>query len=284
MEQIPGVSPENEEKPEVYSVVIDGQLTQFNRRSFLEKAAVAGAAATVLAAGCTPKAPIDLQATVDAAILETQNAAEIDRLAEADPPTLVPKKPTSTPTKTATKTPVPPTATITASPTPPGIKSSVSGDKVNFRSGPGTGYAPITQLVRGDEILLTGRLGDNSWVAVGLSNPNKPGTMVNGWIKTNLVAIAGLDMQNLPVITNIPPTPTPLPGHYGFTKSGQKGIDYSYTDEFGNVYTMTMACGGTVPRGAVCTCDCITVPRNCSCVDHTSAPCSCNTIHYWYPN
>jgi hypothetical protein len=168
-------------------------------------------------------------------------------------------------------------------PTPVGINSTIKGDNVNFRSGPSTAYTPITRLPMGASVLLVGRLEDGTWVAVALADPKKPGTMVYGWIKTNLINTTGIDLKNLPIIKDIPPTPTPLPGRYGNTGAGQTGLDYTITDQYGNVYNYNLPCGASLPLGATCTCNCVTVPRTCSCVDH-SGGCSCNPIHYWYPN
>ncbi len=274
---------DSQEEPEVYAVVIDGRLTHFNRRDFLQKAGLAAAAATVLASGCTPAYPAP-------------------QAAPAQTDTNVSKpKPTSTRKAISTKTSVPPTPTITNTPTPTGIGSVVTGDRINFREGPSTGYPAITQLSRGDAILLTARLADSSWVAVALADPSHIGRTVNGWIKTTLVDTNGKDIASLPVITDIPPTPTPLPGRSGKAQPGQKGRDYTFTDSYGHTFYMTLPCGSALPAGATCSCDCITVPGGCSCVENNAescscvgftsceciehySNCSCDTIHYWYPN
>lgn len=287
-ENLANVSPENEEEPQVFSVARDIHGSQFNRRDFIEKAVVTSAAVTVVAAGCVPKgvSPEDVQAAIQA----TQNASKLTEIAGVEVEKVV--EPTGTPvptnTSTATRVPtetkVPPTATVTQTPKPKGIDTTIKGDNVNFRSGPGTGYAPITRLPQGAPITLTGRLADSSWVGVALADPKRKGVTVQGWIKTNLVNTTGIDIKSLPVVTDIPPTPTPLPGKYGNTAAGQTGIDYTFTDEYGNVYNYTLPCGSTVPAGATCTCNCVTVPTNCSCVDHTAGGCSCDVVHYWYPN
>lgn len=261
--------PENEalppEEPKVFSVVRDIHGTQFKRRDFIEKAVVTTAAVSVLATGCTSLGKSDNH---PAPVLATETAPFA----------------TETATPVPTGTPVPPTPTITITPTVEGIETTIKGDKVNFRSGPGTNYPPITLLTYGTKIKLISRLADSSWVGVAFSNPNKPGSFVEGWIKTTLVDTRGKDIAGLRVITEIPPTPTPLPGKYGNTKPGEKGINYKFTDEFGNVYTYSLPCGSDIPSGATCTCNCVTVPRSCECVGHTTSSCTCNPIHYWYPN
>ncbi len=284
-ENVETVPPENEEEPQVFAVTRDVNGSHFNRRDFIEKTVIASAAVTVAASGCT------LLETAQGTMAQaTANAAKLTEIAQgqAAPPTEPPPAATNTatqvPTNTTvpTETPVPPTPTPSNTPTPQGIPSTVKGDNVNFRAGPGTGYTAITRLPYGASITLVSRLADSSWVGVALVDPRRGG-MVQGWIKTNLVDTAGKDIKSLPVITDIPPTPTPLPGRYGNTRPGETGIDYSYTDEYGNVYNFTLPCGAAIPPGATCTCNCVTVPRTCSCVDHVSG-CSCDVVHYWYPN
>jgi len=283
------VPPENEEEPQVFAVTRDVNGSHFNRREFIEKTVVASAAVTVAASGCTLLESAQgsmAQATANAAKLTEIAAGQQSsgaQAAEQQPPAATntaTQAPTNIPIPT--DTPVPATPTSTYTPTPAGIPSTVKGNNVNFRSGPGTGYNPITRLPYGASITLVSRLADSSWVGVALVDPRKGG-MVQGWIKTSLVDTAGKDIQSLPVVTDIPPTPTPLPGKFGNTGPGQTGIDYSYTDEYGNVYNYTLPCGSAIPPGAVCTCNCVTVPRTCSCVDHVSG-CSCDVVHYWYPN
>lgn len=287
-ENVTTVPPENEEEPQVFAVTRDVNGSHFNRRDFIEKTVIASAAVTVAASGCTL-----LESAQDGMAQATANAAKLTEIAEAQafqaaPPTETEAPApadtaTQVPTSTTvpTETPVPPTPTVTNTAAPQGIPSTVKGDNVNFRAGPGTGYTPITRLPYGAGITLVSRLADSSWVGVALVDPRKGG-MVQGWIKTNLVDTVGKDIKSLPVITDIPPTPTPLPGRYGNTGAGQTGLDYSYTDEYGNVYNYNLPCGAAIPPGATCTCNCVTVPKTCSCVDNVG--CSCDVVHYWYPN
>lgn len=284
---------ENEEEPQVFSVTRDVSGTHFNRRKFVEKAVVTSAALSVVAAGCTlPGLPkVDTQATVESAIQATENARKLTEIAAeaAKPVEQAPVEveptvdvPTNTATSMPTATEILPTETATVPPKPTGIETTIKGDTVNFRAGPGTGYSSITRLPYGSIVLLTSRLKDSSWVGAALADPKRKGAFVEGWIKTTLVVTAGKDIQSLPVIENIPPTPTPLPGKYGTTGVGQTGIDYTYTDEYGNVFPYTLPCGSAIPPGAVCTCNCVTVPRTCSCDGHVG--CGCDSLHYWYPN
>lgn len=275
--------PVKEEEPQVYSIARDANGSHYNRRHFIEKAVITTAATSVVVSGCNfaPK-PVDTQATVEAAIQATRNfekavAVAMQAATKASAPTQATTA-TDTLEPSATTTPTPPVSTETPVPTPTvaGLNSSITGDNVNLRVGPGTGFPPITRLPFGTQILLTQRLADNTWVGVSLSDPKKKGHTVLGWIKTSLVDTKNINIKTLPAMTEIPPTPTPLPGKYGHTAVGNKGIDYEYTDEYGNVYPMTLPCGSTVPQGAVCTCNCVEVER--------TGGCGCDNLHYWYPN
>ena len=85
-----------------------------------------------------------------------------------------------------------------------------------------------------------------------------------------------------------PPAPAPVKG---FTKAGQKGINYKI-----NGVSWTLPCGSPVPAGAVCTCNCVAVPagtRNSLTTCTCNKVCTCNTVcscvghvtsHYWHPN
>jgi len=295
-ELVESTQPEKPEEPQVFTVARDINGTQFKRREFIEKAVITTAAVSVVVSGCSIPSAVtkpDVDATVNAAIIATDNSKKVTAIAAVEiektavPPTAEASATmASSATPVPTDTPVPATSTVTPTPPPAGIETTISGDNVNFRSGPGTGYAPITRLPYGALVRMVSRLADSSWVGVALADPKKPGAFVEGWIKTNLLNTKGKDIHSLPVITNIPPTPTPLPGKYGNTSPGEKGIDYTYTDQYGNVYNYALPCGAAIPAGATCTCNCVTVPRTCSCVEHSSSPggCSCNPIHYWYPN
>ncbi len=67
------------------------------------------------------------------------------------------------------------------------------------------------------------------------------------------------------------------------SKDNTKGIEISRTDEItGETYTYTMPCGAAIPKGAVCTCNCVTGRGGCSCVGYTSG--RGGGGHYWHPN
>lgn len=74
---------------------------------------------------------------------------------------------------------------------------------LNFRSGPGTNYAVLTQLSTNSVIPVVGRLGDNSWYQL-----NNFGTL--GWVAGGFVNLYGSLCSSVPVI-QAPSTPTPPP-------------------------------------------------------------------------
>lgn len=191
-EPVESQMPENgespQEEPRIYTIVRGVNRGLYNRRNFIEKTVLTTAATTVITTGCNFIAkPVDVNATVEAAVAATDAAkksskslvaaAEATRVAAAknnpSTPTLAP---TDAPTDTPTVTPIPPTDTPEATATPKGIITTIKGDKVNLRVGPGTGFPPITQLVAGTQVTLTSRLSDNSWVGVSLVDPKKKRT------------------------------------------------------------------------------------------------------------
>jgi hypothetical protein len=267
------------QKPEVFAVIKGLDAYHLSRRKFIRgSVAAAAAAAATTAAGCTsPGAP----ATPSKAA-----AVPTIRPSSTPPPTAT-QRPTDTPTipPPPTQTPVPTATTFV-------IQARVRANSVNFRSGPGTMYPPITKLDADTEVTLTGRLEDGSWVQVRFVNPGDPSGSISGWIKTDLIDPQGQNIDLLPVVNDIPPTPTPLPGRQGTTYAGDKGIDYQVKDSYGNVYNYTLPCGSPIPEGAVCVCNCVTVPAGpaCTCDTHGTSRCTCDqvctcdTVHYWYPN
>jgi hypothetical protein len=82
----------------------------------------------------------------------------------------------------------------------------------------------------------------------------------------------------------------PLPGKAGEVPPGENGG--TITGPGGE--TRWLPCGSEIPPGWTCTCNCVSVPAACtcdqvctcdtvcSCVGHTV--CTCDQIHYWYPN
>lgn len=82
------------------------------------------------------------------------------------------------------------------------------------------------------------------------------------------------------------PTPSQTPpGTPGSVEPGVEGTEYTVEGQ-----TYSAPCGTPLPAGAVCTCDCVSVPAGgCSCVGHSTCSCvddkGCSAVsHYWYPN
>jgi uncharacterized protein YraI len=87
---------------------------------------------------------------------------------------------------------------------PANADAVVDADVLNFRAGPGTEYDIINTLQRGEPLTVEARLADNSWLSVTTD------TGTAGWVFTDLLRL-GIDLENVPVAQEIPPTPTPNP-------------------------------------------------------------------------
>jgi hypothetical protein len=270
------------EEPHIYSVSTNLNKPKFTRRSFIKAAAVASASVAISSCGYKIVIEPNTGGAATSTLIPPPNTA-VPSPTDTPPPTPTDtpqptQVPTDTPQPTQTPTETPePTATFTA--TSVSVPATVNADNVNLRSGPETYYPSMGKLQKGTSVSVTHRISDSSWVYITVLTDYK-----QGWIKTTLLNVQANLLQSLPLMEP-PPTPTPLPGHMGTTAAGSTGIDYQYTDQYGNIYTYTLPCGSPLPPGAVCICNCVTVPAACSC-DSYSAPCSCDShsSHYWYPN
>ncbi len=113
--------------------------------------------------------------------------------------------PTLTPTQVPTDTPVPtntrvPTATRAATATPQ-ADAEVTGDSLNLRAGPGTGYDVLEVLRGGDRLTIVGKTAAGDWVQV-----RAPSGKI-GWASVSLLQI-NKSLGGVPV-TAAPPPPTP---------------------------------------------------------------------------
>lgn len=283
------------DEPQVYAVSLEGGKTSFSRRDFLKASAVAAAAAAL--AGCssqnTPTNPPPDGVTQAHTNLPTSGQTNTPN------PTAT-LAPTNTPSTVPTKTAVP-TNTPTATPLPIAV---VTVRSANVRYQASTESRVVGGLIKGDVVSVLGRDEDGVWLRIILPNG------AYGWIHASLVEYKFGSIFDLPYVTPFP-TATPMPGYPGTTEPGETGIDYTYTDEWGSVHTYTLPCGSPIPPGAVCICNCVSVPAACSCdgactcdtvctcdsVCTCDGECSCDTVctcdtvcncdgesHYWYPN
>jgi hypothetical protein len=264
----------DDDAPKIYNLSFDTHKPAFSRREFIE--AAAGTSALLALSSCNPLNSL-VPPTPTATPLPTDTAT-----------------PTASPTVTPTDTPVPtPTATFT--PTPVTITAKTRNQGSNLRTGPNTNYSLIGSMGVNTPVVIIGRLEDRSWLKVRVDVSAFPKitdasiSNVEGWIRADQVNFAGQALDILPTETP-PPTPTPLPNTP--IPPGEDGIQYSYTDPYGNTQNLTLPCDSPIPDGAICTCNCVTT---CSCVGYVAPEpalppsdgggiCTCNEVTYWYPN
>ena len=250
--------------------------------NWLQVATPAGDIGWISSAFVDLKVPIDSIPVDESAAAQAPSEAPASGQANAPQPSDTPA-PTNTPEPpAATNTPAP-TYTKTPEPTDvPTMTGVVVVTAANVRIAPIANIQPIINLSQGESVMIFGRTNDNVWVLVdtGKSTSATKKKLI-GWMKANQLSITANDVASLPIATP-DPTPTPLPGSADNISPGSTGISYEYLDEWGIKYTRTLPCGSPIPAGAVCVCNCVTVPVACSCDNFH--PCSCDTIHYWYPN
>jgi ABC-type branched-subunit amino acid transport system substrate-binding protein/uncharacterized protein YgiM (DUF1202 family) len=92
----------------------------------------------------------------------------------------------------------------TLTPTLEGVFVIIRSPQQNIRTGPGTQYEVLGQLLQGETRAVTGANIDFSWVTIDYRGQN-------GWLSTapNLLELVG-DRETVPVVTP-PPLPTPIP-------------------------------------------------------------------------
>lgn len=164
-----------------------------------------------------------------------------------------------------------------------------SRSNLNMRSGPGTTYKKLGYFPKDKDIPVTGqaKASDGSeWWQVRVPDVGE------AWVSKRFVTASG-SCSAIPTVSPgagggrpAAPTAAPNPGQSGNTLNpGDTGINYEI-----NGQTYTLPCGSAIPDGAVCVCNCVTVPQQCNCDAHTycecDTVCTCDTVesHYWYPN
>jgi hypothetical protein len=104
------------------------------------------------------------------------------------------------PTTPPEPTQLPDTPTPAATP----FLAPIPGNNVNIRSGPGENYPVVGRLQDGQTIAIIGKTALGDWWQVCCVNE------VSGWMVARLVQAQG-SVENVPVITDIPPPPAPTP-------------------------------------------------------------------------
>lgn len=149
----------------------------------------------------------EAEATNTAVSLPTSTPEPTDTPAPSNTPvpaTATPVLPTATPIP-PTATPVPPTATPvppTATPVPQ-ADAVVLTPSLNVRVGPSTDYDVQGSLSEGDELEVTGRNSDASWLRVAAASG------LTGWVSADFLEL-NIDPRDVPLIPD-PPTPTSPP-------------------------------------------------------------------------
>jgi len=132
------------------------------------------------------------------ALPPTVAAATTEPSPTSAPPTPLPPSPTASPTPTRTPTLTP---SVTPTPAPDAV---VTADALTLRGGPGTVYARLGTLPKGDPLTVTARTKTGDWLAV-MTKGGK-----SGWVAAAYVTL-NLPLEKMPVAVNLPPTPVPPP-------------------------------------------------------------------------
>lgn len=189
-------------------------------------------ALTITACGSSAPANEPLPPTEEAVSVVTEEAVsvvtdteqateEAEEASSAPAPTNTPTQPSeptetntpvSAPTLEPTATPVPPTPTPTPIPDPIIKVDESLANQVNVRSGPSTDYPVVARFTPGQEAVVLGRNGDDSWWQISLPDE------ATGWIFGDLVAFIGDDGE-IAVAEAPPPPPTATPAPVAVAES-----------------------------------------------------------------
>jgi hypothetical protein len=118
------------------------------------------------------------------------------------PPTPIPPSPTAggSPTRAPTHAPTP---TPSRTPTP-ALEAMVAVDALTLRAGPGTVYARLATLRQGDPLTIIARTDAGDWLAVTIKGGK------GGWVAAAYVEL-NVPLEEIPLATELPPTPVPRP-------------------------------------------------------------------------
>jgi hypothetical protein len=139
---------------------------------------------------------------INAAFAQGQSTAKLGTLRLA---VMAPPEPEPEPEPVVEEeTPAPPVAAPQPAATPVPVTAG-SGDAAantvaNIRKGPGLHYGTIGSLQRGQQVSLTGRNGDNSWLQIAMSGDEK------GWVFATLLTLnPSINVNSLALIEVDPP-------------------------------------------------------------------------------
>jgi hypothetical protein len=114
------------------------------------------------------------------------------------PPSPLPPSPTASPMPTRTPT-LTPSTTPTSAP-----DAVVTADALTLRAGPGTVYARLGLLGKGNPLTVTARNEAGDWLAVTTSSGKQ------GWVAAAYVEL-NRPLGQVPITEEVPPTPVPSP-------------------------------------------------------------------------
>jgi uncharacterized protein YraI len=127
---------------------------------------------------------------------EIPTATELPPPAATPATEIAPPAATPAPTLKATLTPF-----IAPTRAPDAV---VAADPLTLRTGPGTAYARVGTLRKGDTLTLTARTSAGDWLAVTTEGGK------SGWVASTFVQL-NLPVEEIPVATGLPSTPLPPP-------------------------------------------------------------------------
>ena len=132
------------------------------------------------------------------ALPPTSPPATIEPTPTSVAPTPVPPTPTATPRPTSTPTRTP---SITPTPAPDAV---VTADALTLRGGPGTAFARLGTLLKGDPLTVTARTEAGNWLAVTTATGRQ------GWVYATYVSLS-IPVESVSLAARVPPTPVPQP-------------------------------------------------------------------------
>jgi hypothetical protein len=124
--------------------------------------------------------------------------ATVEPSPTSPPPAPIPPSPTATPRPTSAPTLTP---SVTPTPAPDAV---VTADALTLRGGPGTVYARLGTLRKGEPLTVVSRTKTGDWLAVATAAGKK------GWVAAAYVAL-NLPLAEIPLAAEVPPTPVPTP-------------------------------------------------------------------------